>query len=68
MPLRCRPLAVSFACAMCLPVVVARAQGGPPIVGLQLLMGEKAPLMMQNVLAGMRRGIFEPMEIVAVKK
>jgi len=24
--------------------------------------------MMQNVLAGMKRGIFEPMEIVAVKK
>jgi ubiquinone/menaquinone biosynthesis C-methylase UbiE len=44
------------------------AQGGPPIVGLQLLMGEKAPLMMQNVLAGMRGGIFEPVEMVAVKK
>jgi ubiquinone/menaquinone biosynthesis C-methylase UbiE len=44
------------------------AQGGPPIVGLQLLMGEKAPLMMQNVLSGMRGGIFEPVELVAVKK
>ncbi|HEY2820500.1 MAG TPA: methyltransferase domain-containing protein [Candidatus Acidoferrum sp.] len=44
------------------------AQGGPPILGLQLLMGEKAPLMMQNVLAGMRGGIFEPVELVAVKK
>jgi SAM-dependent methyltransferase len=48
--------------------IARAAQGGPPIVGLQLLMGEKAPLMMQNVLAGMKRGIFEPMEIVAVKK
>lgn len=48
---------------------IARAgQGGPPIVGLQLLMGEKAPLMMQNVLSGMRGGIFEPVELVAVKK
>lgn len=46
----------------------AAAPGGPPIVGLQLLMGEKAPLMMQNVLSGMKCGIFEPVEMVAVKK
>jgi ubiquinone/menaquinone biosynthesis C-methylase UbiE len=48
--------------------IARAAQGGPPIVGLQLLMGEKAPLMMQNVLAGLKRGIFEPVELVAVKK
>jgi SAM-dependent methyltransferase len=47
--------------------IAKAAKGGPPIVGLQLLMGERAPMMMQNVLAGMRGGIFEPVEIVAVK-
>ena len=31
-------------------------------------MGERAPQMMQNVLGGMRHGIFEPVEMVAVKK
>jgi SAM-dependent methyltransferase len=44
------------------------AQGGPPVLGLQLLMGEKAPAMMMNVLGGMKTGIFEPVEMVAVKK
>jgi ubiquinone/menaquinone biosynthesis C-methylase UbiE len=44
------------------------AQGAQPILGLQLLMGDRAPQMMQNVLGGMRRGIFEPMEMVAVKR
>jgi ubiquinone/menaquinone biosynthesis C-methylase UbiE len=48
--------------------IARAAQGGPPIVGLQLLMGEKAPVMMQNVLGGMKRGIFEPVELVAVKR
>ncbi|HUE41962.1 MAG TPA: class I SAM-dependent methyltransferase [Candidatus Sulfotelmatobacter sp.] len=48
--------------------IARAAQGGPPIVGLQLLMGEKAPQMMQNVLGGMKSGIFEPVEMAAVKK
>ena len=48
--------------------IARTAQGGPPILGLQLLMGEKAPLMMQNVLGGMKGGIFEPVEMVAVKR
>ena len=48
--------------------IARTAQGGPPILGLQLLMGERAPQMMQNVLGGMKRGIFEPVEMVAVKK
>jgi ubiquinone/menaquinone biosynthesis C-methylase UbiE len=43
------------------------AQGGPSVLGLQLLMGEKAPEMMRNVLGGMKTGLFEPMEMVAVK-
>jgi MPBQ/MSBQ methyltransferase len=48
--------------------IARTAQGGPPILGLQLLMGERAPQMMQNVLGGMRHGIFEPVEMVAMKK
>jgi SAM-dependent methyltransferase len=46
----------------------AAKEGGPPVVGLHLLMGEKAPEMMKNVLGGMKGGILEPVELVAVKK
>lgn len=46
----------------------AAKDGGPPVVGLHLLMGEKAPEMMKNVLFGMKSGILEPVEVVAVKK
>jgi SAM-dependent methyltransferase len=46
--------------------VVARlAGGGPPALGLHLLMGEKTPLMIKNILAGMEQGVMEPVEIVA---
>jgi len=48
--------------------IARTAQGGPPILGLQLLKGERAPQMMQNVLGGMKLGIFEPVEMVTVKK
>jgi ubiquinone/menaquinone biosynthesis C-methylase UbiE len=49
--------------------VIARlAQGGPPALGLHLLMGEKTPLMIKNVLSAMKAGILEPVEIVGVKK
>ncbi|MGC1907140.1 MAG: class I SAM-dependent methyltransferase [Candidatus Acidiferrum sp.] len=48
--------------------IARSAQGGPPVLGLQLLMGGKAPEMMRNVLGGMKSGIFEPVEMVAVKK
>jgi SAM-dependent methyltransferase len=48
--------------------IARTAQGGPPVLGLQLLMGGKAPEMMRNVLGGMKSGIFEPVEMVAVKK
>jgi ubiquinone/menaquinone biosynthesis C-methylase UbiE len=44
------------------------AESGSPVLGLQLLMGEKTPEMMKNVLGGMKGGIFEPVELVAVKK
>jgi hypothetical protein len=49
-------------------MMARNAQGGPPALGLNLLMGEKAPVMMKNVLAGIKSGILEPTEIVAVKK
>jgi SAM-dependent methyltransferase len=48
--------------------VLARgAQGDSPALGLHLLMGEKAPVMVKNVLAGLMTGILEPVEMVAVK-
>jgi ubiquinone/menaquinone biosynthesis C-methylase UbiE len=46
--------------------VVARlAEGGPLGLGLHLLMGEKTPLMIKNILAGMQQGVMEPVEIFA---
>jgi ubiquinone/menaquinone biosynthesis C-methylase UbiE len=41
------------------------AQGGPPALGLHLLMGEKAPVMIRNVLAMMKEGVLEPVEFFA---
>jgi SAM-dependent methyltransferase len=41
------------------------AQGGPPALGLHLLMGEKTPVMIGNVLAAMKEGVLEPMELFA---
>ena len=41
------------------------AQGGPPALGLHLLMGEKAPIMIRNILAMMKEGILEPVELHA---
>ena len=41
------------------------AQGGPPALGLQLLMGEKTPMMTGNMLGMMKEGLLEPVEICA---
>ena len=41
------------------------AQSGPPVVGLQLLIGEKTGPMMQGMLAMMKEGILEPVELYA---
>jgi len=38
---------------------------GPPILGIQLLMGEKTPIMIGNVLAMFREGLLEPVELFA---
>lgn len=41
------------------------AEGGPPALGLHLLMGEKTPIMLGNVLAALKEGILEPVELFA---
>ena len=44
----------------------AEAAGGPPALGLHLLMGEKAPMMLKNIFEAMQAGTLEPVELVAV--
>ena len=46
-------------------VMAWMAQGGPPALGLHLLMGEKTPLMIKNILAMMKEGVLEPVELQA---
>jgi SAM-dependent methyltransferase len=41
------------------------AKTGPPVLGLQLLMGEKTPAMIANVLGMMKDGLIEPVELFA---
>lgn len=41
------------------------AQNGPPILGLQLLMGNQTGEMLMNILALMEQGILSPLEIYA---
>jgi ubiquinone/menaquinone biosynthesis C-methylase UbiE len=43
------------------------AEDGPPILGLHLLMGEKAPVMLKNILAALQSGALEPVELVATR-
>ena len=40
-------------------------ESGPPALGLHLLMGEKTPLMLKNVLTMMREGVLAPVEFYA---
>jgi hypothetical protein len=54
-----------FGIAFAERVVARMAQGGPPALGLHLLMGEKAPVMSGNILAMMKEGVLEPVEIYA---
>jgi SAM-dependent methyltransferase len=42
------------------------AQGGSPTLGLHLLMGDKAPAMVKNVLTMMQEGVLEPVELCAM--
>ena len=41
------------------------AQGGPPALGLHLLMGEPTKVMLANVQAMIQEGILEPVELTA---
>lgn len=41
------------------------AEGGPPALGLHLLMGEPTKLMLSNVQAMIRDGVLEPVELIA---
>jgi len=43
------------------------AASGPPALGLQILMGEKTPLMLKNVLDGMVEGLFDVVEMAGKK-
>ena len=54
-----------FAIAFTERVIARMAQGGPPALGLHLLMGEKTPIMIKNILAMMKEGVLEPVEIYA---
>jgi len=54
-----------FAIAFTERVMARMAQGGPPALGLHLLMGEKAPIMAGNMLAMMKEGVLEPVELYA---
>jgi ubiquinone/menaquinone biosynthesis C-methylase UbiE len=40
--------------------------GAPPVIGVHILMGEKAPMMLKNVNQAIVSGALEPVEIVAV--
>jgi ubiquinone/menaquinone biosynthesis C-methylase UbiE len=40
--------------------------GSPPVLGVHILMGEQAPLMLKNVNQAMAAGALEPVELVAI--
>lgn len=44
------------------------AVGGPPALGLQILMGERTPVMLKNVLSAMVDGVLDPTEMIARKQ
>ncbi len=46
-------------------MIARAAQGGQPALGLHLLMGDLAPVMIKNVLTMMKQGVLEPVELYA---
>jgi ubiquinone/menaquinone biosynthesis C-methylase UbiE len=54
-----------FAIAFTERMMARMAQGGPPALGLHLLMGEKTPVIVGNILAAMKEGVLEPVELHA---
>ena len=55
----------AFSIAFTERMMVRMAQVGPPALGLNLLMGEKTPVMVGNILAAMKEGVVEPVELFA---
>jgi ubiquinone/menaquinone biosynthesis C-methylase UbiE len=55
----------AFGIAFTERMMARMAQGGPPALGLQLLMGEKTPIMIKNILGMMKEGVLEPVELHA---
>ena len=41
--------------------------GGPPPLGLHILMGETAPVKIKNMIENISRGLLAPVELIAVK-
>ena len=46
--------------------IAAQASQAPPALGLHLLMGEDAALMLKNVTTAIASGVLEPVELVAI--
>lgn len=44
------------------------AASGPPALGLHILMGEKTPMMLKNVLDGIVEGVFDVVEMAGKKR
>jgi SAM-dependent methyltransferase len=55
----------AFAIAFTERMMARMAQGGPPALGLHLLLGEKTPVIVGNILAAMKEGVLEPVELHA---
>jgi ubiquinone/menaquinone biosynthesis C-methylase UbiE len=54
-----------FAIAFMERAMARIAQGGPPVLGLQLLIGDKTPAMMNSMLAMLKEGVLQPVELYA---
>jgi hypothetical protein len=46
-------------------VLARMALGGPPVLGAQLLMGERTSEMLNNTLTMIKEGVLEPVEMYA---
>jgi ubiquinone/menaquinone biosynthesis C-methylase UbiE len=55
----------AFAIEFTQRVIARMAQTGPPVLGMQLLMGDKMQAMIANILATMQEGVLEPIELFA---
>lgn len=46
--------------------MMAQSASGPPLLGIHVLMGEQAPVMLKNVNMAIASGALAPMELVAI--